>query len=85
MKVVMMDWSSSKETLGRLTKGLRLLEILKQFPGSPINVRRQIGILSLAGSEGRVLRGPIQLIQYSCFFICISQYLCGLYYLFQQD
>jgi F0F1-type ATP synthase alpha subunit len=38
----------SKETLARLTKGLRLLEMLKQSSGSPINVRQQIGILSLA-------------------------------------
>jgi F-type H+-transporting ATPase subunit alpha len=38
----------SKDTLARLTKGLRLLEMLKQSSGSPINVRQQIGILSLA-------------------------------------
>ena len=36
------------ETLARLTRGKRLSEILKQSTGSPINVRRQIGILSLA-------------------------------------
>ena len=44
------------ETLGRLTKGLRLLEILSTFPGSPINVRRQIGILSLA-NQGTCIKG----------------------------
>jgi F-type H+-transporting ATPase subunit alpha len=40
-----------KETLNRLTKGLRLVEILKQFCGSPINLRGQIGILSLANQK----------------------------------
>lgn len=44
----------SKETLARLTKGLRLLEMLKQSSGSPINVRQQIGILSLA-NQGSLL------------------------------
>jgi F0F1-type ATP synthase alpha subunit len=44
----------SKETLARLTKGLRLLEMLKQSSGSPINVRQQIGILSLA-NQGTLL------------------------------
>ena len=37
-----------KETKNRLTKGRRLVEILKQFCGSPINLTTQIGILSLA-------------------------------------
>ena len=55
MKVVMMGLVFVNETLG-LTKGLRLLEILKQFPGSPINVRRQIGILSLA-NQGTCIKG----------------------------
>ena len=40
-----------KETLDRLTKGLRLVEILKQVSGSPINLRGQIGILSLANQK----------------------------------
>lgn len=40
-----------KETKNRLTKGRRLVEILKQFCGSPINLRRQIGILSLANQN----------------------------------
>lgn len=40
-----------KETLDRLTKGLRLVEIFKQFCGSPINLRQQIGILSLANQN----------------------------------
>jgi F0F1-type ATP synthase alpha subunit len=44
----------SKETLARLTKGLRLLEMLKQSSGSPIDVRQQIGILSLA-NQGTLL------------------------------
>ena len=39
------------ETKNRLTKGRRLVEILKQFCGSPINLRRQIGILSLANQN----------------------------------
>jgi len=37
-----------KETLARLARGLRLLEMLKQSCGSPMNLRQQIGILSLA-------------------------------------
>jgi F-type H+-transporting ATPase subunit alpha len=40
-----------KETKNRLTKGRRLVEILKQSNGSPINLRRQIGILSLANQN----------------------------------
>ena len=40
-----------KETKERLTKGRRLLEMLTQFSGSPINLRRQIGILSLANQN----------------------------------
>ena len=39
------------ETKNRLTKGRRLVEMLKQFCGSPINLRRQIGILSLANQS----------------------------------
>ena len=52
----------SKETLGRLTKGVRLLEILKQLSGSPINVRRQIGILSLA-NQGTCIYNSINSVQ----------------------
>ncbi len=40
-----------KETKNRLTKGRRLVEILKQFCGSPINLTTQIGILSLANQN----------------------------------
>jgi F-type H+/Na+-transporting ATPase subunit alpha len=40
-----------KETKNRLRKGRRLVEILKQCTGSPINLRRQIGILSLANQN----------------------------------
>ena len=40
-----------KETNNRLTKGVRLVEILKQFCGSPINLTTQIGILSLANQN----------------------------------
>jgi len=37
-----------KETLARLARGLRLVEMLKQSSGSPMSLRQQIGILSLA-------------------------------------
>jgi F-type H+-transporting ATPase subunit alpha len=40
-----------KETKNRLTKGRSLLEILKQFCGSPINLTTQVGILSLANQN----------------------------------
>jgi F-type H+-transporting ATPase subunit alpha len=40
-----------KETLDRLATGLRLVEMLKQSSGSPISLRGQIGILSLANQE----------------------------------
>ena len=40
-----------KETKNRLTRGRRLVEILKQFSGSPINLTTQIGILSLANQN----------------------------------
>jgi F-type H+/Na+-transporting ATPase subunit alpha len=40
-----------KETLYRLTKGHSLVEILKQFCGSPINLTTQVGILSLANQN----------------------------------
>ena len=40
-----------KETKNLLTKGLRLVEILKQLSGSPINLRTQIAILSLANQN----------------------------------
>ena len=40
-----------KETKNRLTKGRRLVEILKQFSGGPINLRRQMGILSLGNQK----------------------------------
>lgn len=39
------------ETTNRLTRGLRLVEILKQFSGSPINLSAQVGILSLANQN----------------------------------
>jgi F-type H+-transporting ATPase subunit alpha len=40
-----------KETKDRLTKGRRLVEIFKQFSGSPINLTTQIGLLSLANQN----------------------------------
>lgn len=40
-----------KETKNRLTKGRRLVELLKQFCGSPINLTTQIAILSLANQN----------------------------------
>jgi F-type H+-transporting ATPase subunit alpha len=40
-----------KETALRLAKGRTLVEILKQFSGSPINLTAQIGILSLANQN----------------------------------
>jgi len=39
------------EEINRLTKGRRLVEILKQFCGSPVNLMSQIGILSLANQN----------------------------------
>jgi F-type H+-transporting ATPase subunit alpha len=46
-----------KETLARLARGLRLLEMLKQSSGSPMNLRQQIGILSLA-NQGTFICPP---------------------------
>ena len=40
-----------KETKNRLTKGRSLMEIFKQFSGSPINLTTQVGILSLANQN----------------------------------
>jgi F-type H+-transporting ATPase subunit alpha len=40
-----------KETIIRLTKGRSLLEIFKQFCGSPINLTVEVGILSLANQN----------------------------------
>jgi F-type H+-transporting ATPase subunit alpha len=40
-----------KQTTYRLTKGQSLVEILKQFCGSPINLTTQVGILSLANQN----------------------------------
>ena len=40
-----------KETKNRLTKGRRLVEILKQFCGSPIHLMAQVAILSLANQN----------------------------------
>ena len=40
-----------QETKNRLTKGRRLVEMLKQFSGSPISLRLQIGILSIAAAD----------------------------------
>jgi len=40
-----------KETKYRLTKGRRLVEMLKQFCGSPRNLTREVGILSLANQN----------------------------------
>jgi F-type H+-transporting ATPase subunit alpha len=40
-----------KETLDRLARGLRLVEMLKQSSGSPINLIGQVGILSLANQD----------------------------------
>ena len=40
-----------KETKNRLTRGRSLVQMLKQFCGSPINLTSQIGILSLANQD----------------------------------
>ena len=40
-----------QESKNRLTKGLRLVEILKQSSRSPISLTRQVGILSLANQK----------------------------------
>ena len=53
-----------EETKNRLTKGRRLVEILKQFSGSPINLRTQMGILSLANQN---LPKPLAIIDVGLF------------------
>jgi len=40
-----------KETKNRLTRGRSLVQMLKQFCGSPINLTSQIGILSIANQD----------------------------------
>ena len=40
-----------QETKDRLARGRRLVEMLKQFSGSPMSLRAQIGILSLAAAD----------------------------------
>jgi len=40
-----------QETKDRLARGRRLVEMLKQFSGSPMSLRSQIGILSLAATD----------------------------------
>merc|ERR1719336_2219911 len=40
-----------EETKNRLARGRRLVEMLKQFCGSPISLGRQVGILSLASQD----------------------------------
>jgi F-type H+/Na+-transporting ATPase subunit alpha len=40
-----------EETLSRLTRGRSLVEILKQFCGSPMSLMAQVGILSLANQD----------------------------------
>jgi len=40
-----------EETLNRLTRGRRLVEMLKQSSGSPMNLMTQVGILSLANQD----------------------------------
>jgi len=40
-----------KETKDRLARGRRLVEMLKQFCGSPMSLGRQVGILSLANQD----------------------------------
>jgi len=39
------------ETINRLARGSRLVEMLKQFTGSPIDLAKQVGILSLANQN----------------------------------
>ena len=39
------------ETVYRLTKGCILLEMLKQFTGSPIGLAQQLGVLSLSNQD----------------------------------
>jgi F-type H+-transporting ATPase subunit alpha len=40
-----------EDTKARLARGKRLIEMLKQFCGSPLNLSSQLGILSLAGQD----------------------------------
>ena len=40
-----------QETKDRLARGRRIVEMLKQFTGSPMSLRSQIGILSLAAAD----------------------------------
>ena len=40
-----------EETKARLTKGRSLVEILKQYSGSPMNLRSEIGVLSIANQD----------------------------------
>jgi F-type H+-transporting ATPase subunit alpha len=40
-----------EETKNRLARGRRLVEMLKQFCGSPMSLARQVGILSLANQD----------------------------------
>jgi len=40
-----------EETKNRLARGRRLVEMLKQFCGSPVHLMHQVGILSLANQD----------------------------------
>ena len=40
-----------RETKSRLARGRRLIEMLKQFSGSPMNLAKQVAILSLANQD----------------------------------
>lgn len=46
-----LELAQGQESKNRLTKGLRLVEILKQSSRSPISLTRQVGILSLANQK----------------------------------
>jgi len=56
----------SKQTLDRLSRGVRILAMLKQSSGSPLTLRQQVGILSLA-NEGFFLSDSIAVAAVSLF------------------
>jgi len=71
-----------KETLDRLARGRRLYEILKQSCGSPMNLRQQVGILSLANQD---LINCLAIDSVQLFVLRYLSVPVWLYYLFQQD
>jgi F-type H+-transporting ATPase subunit alpha len=65
-----------EETISKLYRGKRLIEMIKQFCGSPLELGRQVSILSLANQDGFEYVEVDRLSRIIQLFLTVPRWVC---------